>query len=89
MKQPCGSECATLYAVDEPNGWHIYSDERLGIPLWTEICGRASMAGEQNTNAGSTFSGFVTALRLQDDDPFYVDIPELDGCDPDDHCTIS
>jgi hypothetical protein len=84
-----GSECATLYATDQSDGWHIYSDERFGIPLWTEVCGRASMPGQQNQNAGSSLSGFVGALRLQDNDPFYIDIPDLAGCDPDDHCTIS
>jgi hypothetical protein len=47
------------------------------------------MAGAQNENAGSTVAGYVTSLRLQDDDPFFVDVPELDGCNPDDHCTIS
>jgi hypothetical protein len=84
-----GSECATLYATDGTNGWHIYSDERFGIPLWTEICGRASMAGGQNQNAGSTVAGYTTSLRIQDGDPFFVDVPELAGCDPDSHCTIS
>jgi hypothetical protein len=68
---------------------YIYSDERFGIPLWTEVCGRASMPGQQNEDAGRSLSGFVGALRLQDSDPFYIDIPDLAGCDPDDHCTIS
>jgi hypothetical protein len=80
---------ATPYAIDRSDGWHIYSDERFGVPLWTEVCGRASMPGQQNQNAGSSLSGFVGALRLQDNDPFSIDIPELAGCDPDDHRTIS
>lgn len=84
-----GSECATLYAKRDPNGWHIYNDERFPVPTWTEICGRASMPGQQNQDAGSSLSGFVGSLRLHDDDPYFIKVPELEGCDPDAHCTIS
>ncbi|MGW5420015.1 hypothetical protein [Streptomyces sp. NPDC003943] len=85
-----GSECANLYAKKEANGsWHLYNDERFSIPSWNEVCARASMAGAQNEGAGATVSGFVTSLRMHDNDPYFVEFPELEGCDPNLYCTIS
>ncbi|WP_328668406.1 hypothetical protein [Streptomyces sp. NBC_00328] len=86
-----GGICAQLYAQKQGDGtWRLFDDDRYDPPTWREICGRASMPGKQNGDAGRGpgLSGFFTKARVQNDGEFYIEVPDLEGCNPDDICVI-
>ncbi len=79
-----GDECVQTYATRATQGeWHLYDDERLAGPTWSEVCGRSAMSGWINfTSMGGAFSsGFSGKYRLLDKDPYWVDFPEFGHCD--------
>ncbi|WNI22745.1 hypothetical protein [Streptomyces sp. ITFR-16] len=86
-----GGVCAQLYAKQQPDKtWRLLDDDRYDPPTWTEPCGRATMPGKQNGDAGRGpgLSGFYTKARLADGDPFYMEVPGVEGCTLTDVCTI-
>ncbi|MEU0807457.1 hypothetical protein [Streptomyces sp. NPDC005970] len=87
---PHGKSCVQLYAKKENDGWHLYDDDREALPNWKSVCGRASMPAKQNMDAGRGpgLATFVTKMRLLDDDAYYIEVPELEGCDTSDVCVI-
>ncbi len=79
-----GDKCVQTYATRATQGeWHLYDDERLAGPTWSEVCGRSAMSGWINsTSMGGAFSsGFSGKYRLLDKDPYWVDFPEFGHCD--------
>ncbi|MER6998191.1 hypothetical protein [Streptomyces sp. NPDC000410] len=88
-----GGACVQLFAKKDGDGkWRLYDDERppYTAPTWGEPCGRATMPGKQNQDAGRGpgLSGFYTKARVLDNGPFYIDVPELSGCNVDEVCVI-
>lgn len=87
---PHGKSCVQLYAKKESDGWRLYDDDREELPNWSAICARASMPGKQNMDAGRAggLATFTQEMRVQDDDPYYIEVPELEGCDTSSVCVI-
>ncbi|MFE2692508.1 NucA/NucB deoxyribonuclease domain-containing protein [Streptomyces mirabilis] len=86
-----GGICAQLFAQKQDDGtWRLFDDDGYDPPTWKEICGRASMPGKQNGDAGRGpgLSGFFTKARVQNGGAFYMEIPQMEGCNPDDVCVI-
>ncbi|WP_329037067.1 hypothetical protein OHT61_10165 [Streptomyces sp. NBC_00178] len=86
-----GGVCAQLYAKQQPDDtWRLFDDDNYDPPSWNEPCGRASMAGKQNMDAGRGpgLSGFYTKARVADGDAFYMDVPGVEGCTLTDVCTV-
>ncbi|WP_327415674.1 golvesin C-terminal-like domain-containing protein [Streptomyces sp. NBC_01233] len=84
-----GGPCVQLYAEKHDDGkWRIHEDERADPPSWSEICGRASMPGKDNMDAGRGpgLSGFYTKARVLDGGPFYMELPSYEGCNMSDIC---
>ncbi|MER6369969.1 hypothetical protein ABT255_16580 [Streptomyces mirabilis] len=86
-----GGICAQLFAQKQDDGtWRLFDDDGYDPPTWKEICGRASMPGKQNGDAGRGpgLSGFFTKARVQNGGAFYMEVPQMEGCNPDDVCVI-
>ncbi|MER5730315.1 hypothetical protein ABT084_18605 [Streptomyces sp. NPDC002138] len=78
-----GGGCVQLYAQQEADGsWRLHEDERADAPSWTEVCGRASMPGQDNMDAGRGpgLSGFYTTARVLNGGAFYMELPGYEGC---------
>ncbi|MFJ9483513.1 Tat pathway signal protein [Streptomyces mirabilis] len=67
-----GSECVQTYAAKVDGVIHLYN---IGgyAPLWTEVCGRSSISGQQNSGSMSQFGGFIRNMRLTDKDAYWLD----------------
>lgn len=68
-----GSECLQTYATKAGDGAiHLYN---IGgyAPLWTEVCGRSSISGQQNSGSMSQFGGFIKNMRLMGKDAYWLD----------------
>ncbi|WP_328641831.1 hypothetical protein [Streptomyces canus] len=86
-----GGICVQLYAEKQDDGtWRLFDDERYDPPTWNEICGRASMPGKQNGDAGRGpgLSGFYTKARVQNGGEFYIEVPGYEGCNTQDVCIV-
>ncbi|MFF4351657.1 hypothetical protein [Streptomyces sp. NPDC001530] len=86
-----GGICVQLYAEKQDDGtWRLFDDDRYDPPTWKEICGRASMPGKQNGDAGRGpgLSGFYTKARVQNGGEFYIEVPGFEGCNTDDVCVV-
>ncbi|MGI5375219.1 hypothetical protein ACQEV2_13420 [Streptomyces sp. CA-251387] len=86
-----GGICVQLYAEKQDDGtWRLFDDERYDPPTWKEICGRASMPGKQNGDAGRGpgLSGFYTKARVLDGEEFYIEVPGYEGCNTEDVCVV-
>ncbi|MEW2373374.1 hypothetical protein AB0940_28975 [Streptomyces sp. NPDC006656] len=86
---PNGGGCVQLYAQQEGDGtWRLHEDERYDPPSWTEVCGRASMPGQDNMDAGRGpgLSGFYTKARVLNGGAFYMELPGYEGCNLNDVC---
>ncbi|MFJ2598656.1 golvesin C-terminal-like domain-containing protein [Streptomyces erythrochromogenes] len=84
-----GGPCVQLYAQKHTDGkWRIHEDERADPPTWSEICGRASMPGKDNMDAGRGpgLSGFYTKARVLDTRPFYMELPSYENCNLSEVC---
>ncbi|WP_405942981.1 hypothetical protein [Streptomyces sp. NBC_00207] len=91
-KNIIGAECAQFSAIVSDQGtanekWTLHYDDNYSLPKWDEPCARGSIPGPQNTGAGGDLGRFVTAVRLIDEDRYYVTVKELDACDPNSVCT--
>ncbi|MFE2477742.1 hypothetical protein [Streptomyces sp. NPDC059389] len=78
-----GGGCVQLYAKQEPDDtWRLHEDENYNPPTWTEPCGRASMPGQDNMDAGRGpgLQGFYTKARVLNSKPFYIELPGYEGC---------
>ncbi len=88
-----GKSCVQLYAKMVGGSWHLFSDGRYD-PLpssgtWPQICGRASMPGTQNMDAGRVgVSPFYLAMRIKGGDPFFFKSPRYEGCKVSTVCTV-
>ncbi len=87
-----GKPCVQLYAKQVGAKWKLFADGRydpLPSGTWHQICGRASMPGLQNMDAGRTgLSPFYTAMRVLDNDPFYFRSPRYERCNTSTVCTV-
>ncbi|MDX3755755.1 hypothetical protein ACWDBO_07430 [Streptomyces mirabilis] len=86
-----GGICAQLFAQKQDDGtWRLFDDDGYEPPTWKEICGRSSMPGKQNGDAGRGpgLSGFFTKARVHNGGAFYMEVPQMEGCSPDDVCVI-
>ncbi|MCC5475632.1 golvesin C-terminal-like domain-containing protein [Streptomyces barringtoniae] len=87
-----GDKCIQLYAQKSASDgkWRLYYDDRPGVaaPTWQEVCGRASMSAKQNEGAGRDVGSFYKKARVDDNDPFYIKAPDLEGCRPDEVCVV-
>ncbi|MFJ8158768.1 Tat pathway signal protein [Streptomyces sp. NPDC094468] len=89
MTLSSGKYCVQLYAHKQTDGsWMLELDNNYPIPTWNEICGRAAVPALQNTSAGGDLGRFTTAVRLLDDDPYFVQTG-FEGCDIKSVCNIS
>ncbi|MEU0743507.1 hypothetical protein [Streptomyces sp. NPDC006134] len=75
-----GSQCAQFYAVKNGSRWSLEYDPNSPLPTWKEVCGRGSIPLDQNTGAGGQLGRFTTAMRLHDEDKYYVDVPGFSNC---------
>ncbi|MFB9927975.1 hypothetical protein ACFORO_19850 [Amycolatopsis halotolerans] len=67
-----GSECLQTYATKVDATIHL---RNIGgyAPQWTEVCGRSSISGNQNTGSMNRFGGFAKNMRLLDRDAYWLD----------------
>ncbi|WP_164583293.1 hypothetical protein [Streptomyces sp. SID10815] len=75
-----GAQCAQFYAVKAGARWQLKYDTTSPLPTWNEVCGRGSIPLSQNTGAGGELGRFTTAVRLHDDDAYFVEAPGFDNC---------
>lgn len=78
-----GGGCVQLYAEQEDDdSWRLHEDEKYDAPTWKEVCGRASMPGQDNMDAGRGpgLSGFYTKARVLNGGAFYIQLPGYEGC---------
>ncbi|MEV5357791.1 hypothetical protein [Streptomyces sp. NPDC052693] len=75
-----GSQCAQFYAVKNGTRWSLKYDTSSSLPTWKELCGRGSIPLDQNTGAGGQLGRFTTAMRLHDEDKYYIDVPGFSNC---------
>ncbi|MCX4659225.1 hypothetical protein [Streptomyces uncialis] len=77
-----GAQCAQFYAVKKSNRWSLKYDTSTPLPTWKELCGRGSIPLDQNTGAGGQLGRFTTAMRLHDEDKYFVEVPGFSNCNP-------
>ncbi|GAA5039885.1 golvesin C-terminal-like domain-containing protein [Streptomyces siamensis] len=77
-----GKDCTQLYAKPLSTGWTLLEDPRYArVNTWNEICGRASIPGDENSGAANRIGlFFVPNNRMLDKDAFYVSVPGFEGC---------
>ncbi|WP_104815619.1 hypothetical protein [Kitasatospora sp. MMS16-BH015] len=75
-----GNQCAQFYAVKDSSGWQLKYDTNYPLPTWNEVCGRGAIPLSQNTGAGGQLGRFTTAMRLHDNDAYFVDTPGFANC---------
>ncbi|MEV7685426.1 hypothetical protein [Streptomyces bungoensis] len=68
-------ECVQTYAKRDDDGlWRLHADLRYTLPTWKEVCGRASMSNNQNTQSMALFPDFRNKNRLMDKDDYWLDV---------------
>jgi hypothetical protein len=73
MTLTSGKYCAQLYADKQADGsWMLEIDNNYPYPSWNEICGRAAVPAQQNTDAGGDLGRFTKEVRLLDSNAYYV-----------------
>ncbi|WP_438290876.1 NucA/NucB deoxyribonuclease domain-containing protein [Streptomyces sp. HUAS TT7] len=77
-----GAQCAQFYATKVGTRWQLKYDTSFPLPTWSEVCGRGSIPLSQNTGAGGELGRFTTAMRLHDNDAYFVDAPGFENCTP-------
>lgn len=77
-----GAQCAQFYAVKIGTRWQLKYDTSFPLPTWNELCGRGSIPLSQNTGAGGELGRFTTAMRLHDNDAYFVEAPGFENCTP-------
>lgn len=80
-----GRDCTQLYAVapqSGSSGWTLREDPTYSrVNTWQEICGRASIPGDENSGAAQQIGlRFVPSNRMIDKDNFYVAVPGFEEC---------
>jgi hypothetical protein len=78
-----GKDCTQLYAQPlSGSGWTILEDPTYArVNTWNEICGRASIPGDENSGAANRIGlHFVPRNRMLDKDAFYVNVPGFEEC---------
>lgn len=89
MTLPSGTSCVQMYAVKNTNGTYTLKlDQNYAYPTWNEICGRAAITTTQNTAAGGALGRFTTAVRLLDNDAYYVNTG-FESCSLSEVCNIT
>lgn len=77
-----GGGCVQLYAEQEDDdSWRLHEDEKYDAPTWKEVCGRASMPGQDNMDAAA--SGTLRLLHegaRTERGAFYIQLPGYEGC---------
>lgn len=77
-----GSECLQTYATKVGDTVHLYN---IGgyAPQWTEVCGRSSISGRQNSGSMGQFpTGFAANMRLMDRDAYWLNTGMSAQCSP-------
>ncbi|WNI17059.1 hypothetical protein [Actinacidiphila sp. ITFR-21] len=76
-----GSECLQTYAKNVNGTVHLYN---IGgyAPQWSEVCGRSSISGSQNSGSAGGLSSFFSNLRLMNGDAFLLDTGMTSNCAP-------
>ncbi|MGW7674412.1 hypothetical protein ACWGJX_46435 [Streptomyces sp. NPDC054775] len=73
-----GNSCAQVTAIQAGSTGILAVDwptiSTLGSPTLAESCVRGHIPGPLNSDAGSAYGNFVTAMRLADDDPFWLSV---------------
>ncbi|MFJ6571015.1 hypothetical protein ACIQNU_26745 [Streptomyces sp. NPDC091292] len=78
-----GKDCTQIYASPVAGGgWTILEDPNYArVNTWTEICGRASIPGDENSGAANRIGlFFVPKNRVLDKDRFYLSTPGFEEC---------
>jgi hypothetical protein len=89
MTLTSGKYCVQMYADKQANGtWMLELDGNYPYPTWNEICGRAAVPAQQNTDAGGDLGRFTSEVRLLDSDPYFVQTG-FEYCDIESVCNIS
>ncbi len=89
MTLSSGNECVQMYATKNPDGTYTLNlDSNYPYPSWQEICGRAAIIARQNTDAGGDLGRFTTAMRLLDNDEYFVHTG-FENCTVDKVCKIT
>ncbi|WP_051735288.1 hypothetical protein [Streptomyces sp. NRRL B-3229] len=89
MTLASGKSCVQMYAVKNSDGTYTLKlDENYAYPTWNEICGRAAITSSQNSAAGGALGRFTTAVRLLDNDAYYVNTG-YESCDLSEVCDLS
>ncbi|MGW0118624.1 golvesin C-terminal-like domain-containing protein [Streptomyces sp. NPDC003327] len=89
MTLTSGKFCVQMYADKQADGtWLLQLDGRHPYPSWKEVCGRAAVPAQQNTDAGGDLGRFTSEIRLLDNDAYYVQTG-FEGCDINSVCRIN
>jgi hypothetical protein len=89
MSLTSGKYCVQMYADKQANGsWMLELDNNYPYPSWNEICGRAAVPAQQNTDAGGDLGRFTSEIRLLDNDGYYVQTG-FEGCDINSVCNVT
>ncbi|MGW0968321.1 golvesin C-terminal-like domain-containing protein [Streptomyces sp. NPDC002516] len=78
-----GKQCTQLYASPlTGGGWTLLEDTTYSrVNTWDEICGRASIPGDENSGAANRIGlFFVPKNRMIDKDKFFVSTPGFEEC---------
>lgn len=77
-----GKDCTQLYAMPGTDGWTLLEDDTYDrVNTWTEICGRASIPGDENSGAANRIGlFFVPQNRMLDQDKFWLSTPGFEEC---------
>ncbi|MEU7023930.1 hypothetical protein ABZ990_25170 [Streptomyces sp. NPDC046203] len=78
-----GKQCTQLYAAPlTGGGWTLLEDTTYSrVNTWNEICGRASIPGDENSGAANRIGlFFVPKNRMLDKDKFFVSTPGFEEC---------
>ncbi|MFD7177826.1 hypothetical protein [Streptomyces sp. NPDC059929] len=78
-----GKQCTQLFASPlAGGGWTLLEDTNYSrVNTWDEICGRASIPGDENSGAANRIGlFFVPKNRMLDKDKFFVSTPGFEDC---------
>ncbi|WP_328890572.1 golvesin C-terminal-like domain-containing protein [Streptomyces sp. NBC_00316] len=77
-----GKDCTQMYAKPLSSGWTVLEDPNYSrVNTWTEICGRATIPGDENSGAAWRIGlVFVPKNRMLDKDKFFVSTPGFEDC---------
>ncbi|WP_240135559.1 golvesin C-terminal-like domain-containing protein [Streptomyces sp. MUM 178J] len=89
MTLTSGKHCVQMYSEKQADSsWLLELDNNYPYPHWKEICGRAAVPKQQNTDAGGDLGRFTSEIRLMDNDPYFVQTG-FEFCDIKKVCNIS